>query len=80
MSASVRARVYGFLRMAARLPRRYYYFHMQRFTPPLNAPGGHAVDVRPADLEAVIEENRRLKGLVIYLSSLVIKNVVEPTP
>jgi hypothetical protein len=39
--------------------------------------GGFPPESRARDLEALLEENRRLRGLVVYLSRLVIKNVAE---
>jgi hypothetical protein len=53
---------------------------MQGFVPSHHggSPGGCSVEPRAHDLEALLEENRRLRGLVIYLSGLVIKNVMEP--
>lgn len=60
--------------------RHCYYFNMQQFPPahPLGSQGNVSVELFSPDVEALLEENTRLRSLVIYLSSLVIKNVVEP--
>jgi hypothetical protein len=53
---------------------------MQRFASAHHggSAGGFPPESRARDLEALLEENRRLRGLVVYLSGLVIKNVVDP--
>jgi hypothetical protein len=53
---------------------------MQQFPPahPLGSQSNVSAELYSPDVEALLEENTRLRGLVIYLSSLVIKNVVEP--
>jgi hypothetical protein len=53
---------------------------MQRFVQahPLGSQGNFSVELGSNDVDALLEENRRLRRLVIYLSSLVIKNVVDP--
>jgi hypothetical protein len=53
---------------------------MQGFVPSHHggSTGGCSAEPRAHDLDALLEENRRLRGLVIYLSGLVIKNVMEP--
>jgi hypothetical protein len=52
---------------------------MQRFPPPspLRSPDRLSADACPPDIEALVDENRRLRDVVIYLSTLVVKNVVE---
>lgn len=35
-------------------------------------------DDKPIDVEALLEENARLRNLVVQLSKLVIRNVAEP--
>jgi hypothetical protein len=53
---------------------------MQRFAPAHHggSTGGFPPESGARDLEVLLEENRRLRGLVVYLSRLVIKNVMEP--
>jgi hypothetical protein len=53
---------------------------MQQFPPAhsLGSQGNFSVELCSPDVEPLLEENRRLRRLVIYLSALVIKNVVEP--
>jgi hypothetical protein len=53
---------------------------MQQFPPAhlLDNQGNVSVELCSPDVEVLLEENRKLRSLVIYLSALVIKNVVEP--
>jgi len=52
---------------------------MQRFTPTYlrDSQDRSSLEASPPDIDALLEENKRLRDLVIYLSTLVVKNVID---
>jgi len=52
---------------------------MQRFTPTClrDSQDRSSLEASPPDIDALLEENKRLRDLVIYLSTLVVKNVID---
>jgi hypothetical protein len=52
---------------------------MQRFAHPNDNQNRPPAEARAYNIDALLEENDKLKGLVIYLSALVVRNISERT-